>query len=86
MRTRLRQLRRLRTPRVKQYARSIPSLTPLHRNLVSVNIATHCSSGYKYMPWYKLSMAVLFFYLAITLCVLFYRPDFVNVSGIVFSN
>ena len=31
------------------------------------------------MPWYKLSMAVLFIYLAITLCVLFYRPDFVNV-------
>jgi len=32
------------------------------------------------VPWFKITSVILWIYLIMTLCVLFFRPDFVNVN------
>lgn len=46
----------------------------------SSSIAIATTLGFNYVPWFKLTKFVIFVYAVLTCCVLFFRPDFINLT------
>lgn len=50
------------------------------RTVDAIGLSVASKAGFDYVPWYTVTKIVLFIYGILTLCVLFVRPDFINLT------